>query len=138
MSVWKQRDWPKQIIRKEFAAFFLLMVMCISSKMRHWIVDNYFSFINKPIVFLVPHIFSLVFAVVKPFLNQATLDKIRVFGFDKSEWQAALLEEIEPNQLPAYYGGTVTDPDGNPMCLNKVLQFIFMIFYLRIIVQWIL
>lgn len=76
-----------------------------------------------------------MFAVVKPFLNQATLDKIRVFGFDKSEWQAALLEEIEPNQLPAYYGGTVTDPDGNPMCLNKVLQFIFMIFYLRIIVQ---
>ena len=73
-----------------------------------------------PTILTVPQIFSLVFTMIKPFLNQATLDKIRVFGFDRAEWQAALLEEIDAHQLPAFYGGKMTDPDGNGKCLSKV------------------
>lgn len=38
-----------------------------------------------------------------------TLDKINIFGFDKKEWSAALLKEIDAEQLPAQYGGTLTD-----------------------------
>jgi hypothetical protein len=53
-------------------------------------------------------------------LSHATQDKMRVFGSDRSEWEAALLEEIHADQIPAYYGGSMTDPDGNPMCLTKV------------------
>lgn len=73
-----------------------------------------------PTIQTVPQIFSMVFTMIKPFLNQATLDKIRVFGFDRAEWQAALLEEIDAHQLPAFFGGKMTDPDGNGKCLSKV------------------
>ena len=58
--------------------------------------------------------------MVKPFLHQVTLDKINVFGFDKNEWSAALLKDIDADQLPMHYGGTITDPDGNPKCPSKV------------------
>lgn len=58
--------------------------------------------------------------MMKPFLHQVTIDKVRVFGFNKDEWRAALSEEIDLDQLPAYYGGTLTDADGNPKCPSKV------------------
>ena len=58
--------------------------------------------------------------MVKPFLQQVTLDKINVFGFDKNEWSAAMLKDIDADQLPMHYGGTITDPDGNPKCPSKV------------------
>lgn len=58
--------------------------------------------------------------MVKPFLSEATLSKIRVFGHEPERWKAALLEEIDADQLPVLYGGTMTDPDGNPACLTKV------------------
>ena len=40
---------------------------------------------------------------MKPFMHQATIDKMKIFG-SKDEWEAALLEEIEADQLPAFYG----------------------------------
>ncbi len=57
---------------------------------------------------------------MKPFMHQATIDKMRIFGFNKEEWTAAILEEIEADQIPAYYGGTMVDPDGDPKCPSKV------------------
>ena len=46
-----------------------------------------------------------------------------IFGSDPIEtgkWKAALLEEIEADQLPAIYGGTMTDLEGDPRCLHLV------------------
>lgn len=59
-------------------------------------------------------------AVIKPFMSEVTLEKFRVYGTDRNEWVAALLEDIPPDQLPVHYGGTMTDADGNPLCLSKV------------------
>ena len=53
-------------------------------------------------------------------MHQLTIDKLRVYGFDSAEWKAALLEEIDTDQLPVYYGGTMADSDGNPQCPSKV------------------
>ena len=58
--------------------------------------------------------------MIKPLLSPVTLDKVRIFGSDKNEWKTSLLAEIDAEQLPAHYGGTMTDPDGNPMCLSIV------------------
>ena len=58
--------------------------------------------------------------MVKPFLHQVTLDKISVYGFDKNEWSAALLKEINADQLPVCYGGTMVDEGGDPKCSSKV------------------
>ena len=46
-----------------------------------------------------------------------------IFGSDPNEtekWKAALLEEIEADQLPVIYGGTMTDSNGDPRGLNMV------------------
>lgn len=64
-----------------------------------------------------------MYNMMKPFMHQATIDKMRIFGFDKEEWTAAILEEVDADQIPAFYGGTLTDPDGDPKCLSKVRIF---------------
>ena len=38
----------------------------------------------------------------------------------------SILAEIDAEQLPAFYGGAMTDPDGNPMCLS-IVRFMFVI-----------
>ena len=75
--------------------------------------------------FTVPHFFSIAFSMIKPLLSDTTRDKMRIFDCDRSEWEPALLEEIDSDQLPACYGGSMTDPDGNPMCLTKVIDIIY-------------
>ena len=68
-----------------------------------------------------PKIFSILFALLKPFLNGTTFSKIVFLGSsDSPHTHKALLDEIEADQLPAHYGGTLTDPDGNPLCLSLV------------------
>ena len=57
---------------------------------------------------------------MRPFMHQNTLDKVRIFGTNKEEWTAALLEEIDADNLPLHYGGTMVDPDGDPKCPSKV------------------
>ena len=34
-----------------------------------------------------------------------------------------LLKHIDPEMLPMHYGGTRTDPDGNPKCINTVIKY---------------
>lgn len=60
--------------------------------------------------------------MVKPLLPATDILKMKIFTADRNEWLPALLEEIEANQLPSFYGGTLTDPDGNPKCPSKVIN----------------
>ncbi|XP_057372739.1 SEC14-like protein 2 [Daphnia carinata] len=81
---------------------------------------NYPESLRRVFIINAPKAFTFVFSMVKPFLHQVTLDKISVFGFDKNEWSAALLKEIDADQLPVYYGGTMTDSNGDPKCSSKI------------------
>ncbi|MEQ2184585.1 hypothetical protein GOODEAATRI_009496 [Goodea atripinnis] len=38
----------------------------------------------------------------------------------KGNWQEVLRKHIDPDQLPVVYGGTLTDPDGDPSCRTMV------------------
>ena len=76
----------------------------------------------------------MAFALIKPFFSQETLNKFAVYGSNKKEWQAALLKEIEADQLPVHYGGTMADPDGNPLCTSKVRYI--NIFFVVVIYYW--
>lgn len=60
--------------------------------------------------------------MIKPLLNPTSVSSIKVFGSNRDEWVPALLEEIDADQLPVYYGGTMLDEDGNPKCPGKVFQ----------------
>ncbi|KZS17891.1 SEC14 protein 2 [Daphnia magna] len=81
---------------------------------------NYPESLRRVFIINAPKVFTFVFSMVKPFLHQATLDKISVFGFDRNEWSVALLKEIDADQLPVYYGGTMTDSNGDSKCSSKV------------------
>jgi hypothetical protein len=56
-------------------------------------------------------------------MNEYTLRKIQIIKSDPRKWQPILLESIEPDQLPAHFGGTLTDPDGNPRYTTKVCSY---------------
>ena len=58
---------------------------------------------------------------MRPFLDERTANKIKIYSNNEiEESKNALLNVIDADQLPACYGGTMTDPDGNPNCVTKV------------------
>lgn len=66
-----------------------------------------------------PKFMPVIWSLVKPLLHEATVKKVRIFG---GHYKDFLLKHIDPEVLPMNYGGTRTDPDGNPRCINTVKQ----------------
>jgi hypothetical protein len=85
---------------------------------------NYPELLRRVFIINAPKIFSILYSIVTPFMHERTRDKIQVYGQDSKQWKATLLADIDPDQLPASYGGTMTDPDGNPNCITKAFHFI--------------
>nr|XP_018917974.1 PREDICTED: SEC14-like protein 2 [Bemisia tabaci] len=83
---------------------------------------NYPEILKVCYVVNAPKIFSLAFSIVKNFLNDYTIGKIHITKTDPAKWKALLLTKADPDQLPAHFGGTQTDPDGNPRCTMKIRQ----------------
>lgn len=64
-----------------------------------------------------PVIFPIAFSLVKNFLSEETRPKIKVFG---TNYREHLLKDIAADQLPAHWGGTAKDPDGDTRCKSKI------------------
>nr|CDS34840.2 hypothetical transcript [Hymenolepis microstoma] len=64
-----------------------------------------------------PSFFSMVFSLLKPLLSKETQDKIHILG---SNYLDDLLKLFNPEDLPAHYGGTMCDPDGDPRCPLRI------------------
>ena len=79
---------------------------------------NYPEFLRRVFVINAPKIFSLLYSMIKPFMHEKTKNKVQIYSYDAAQWKAALLEDIDPQELPVCYGGTKTDPDGNPNCIT--------------------
>lgn len=54
-----------------------------------------------------PYLFSTVWSLVKPWLDEVTVKKISIPGRD---WKTQLLAQIEPENLEVKLGGKSTDP----------------------------
>lgn len=67
-----------------------------------------------------PKIFSFAFNIVKKFLDEYTLSKISIYKADQKKWLPAILDKVDASQLPQFYGGNLTDADGNPKCIEKI------------------
>ncbi|KAF8774712.1 SEC14-like protein 4 isoform X2 [Argiope bruennichi] len=80
--------------------------------------DNYPETLKAAYLVNVPSYFNWIFNIFKPFLNAVTLSKIKVYKTD--EWQDEVKKTLDPAVLPAFLGGTKTDPDGNPKCLTMI------------------
>ncbi|XP_024422723.1 SEC14-like protein 4 [Desmodus rotundus] len=78
---------------------------------------NYPETVKNLIVVRAPKLFPVAFNLVKPFISEETRKKIVILG---GNWKQELPKFISPDQLPMEFGGTLTDPDGNPKCLNKI------------------
>jgi len=60
-------------------------------------------------------------ALIKPFLNETTARKIRMLpGGDATHWRDAILQDVDADQFPAHYGGSLSDPDGDPRCVTMM------------------
>ncbi|KAE8634039.1 hypothetical protein XENTR_v10002181 [Xenopus tropicalis] len=79
--------------------------------------DNYPEALKRLFVIKAPKLFPVAYNLIKHFLSEDTRRKIMVLG---DNWQDVLKKYIAPEELPQYYGGTLTDPDGDPKCKSKV------------------
>ncbi|CAL1296150.1 unnamed protein product [Larinioides sclopetarius] len=64
--------------------------------------------------------FMIPLSIAKSFLSNSFISLAQMFGGDG--WREELLKVIDADQLPAFLGGTKTDPDGNPLCKTLVCQ----------------
>ncbi|KAJ3101177.1 cytosolic factor, phosphatidylinositol/phosphatidylcholine transfer protein [Phlyctochytrium planicorne] len=68
------------------------------------IAQNYYpETLGRMFIINAPALFTTVWSIVKPMLDEATVQKISVLG---SSYQKALLEDIDAANLPVAYGGT--------------------------------
>ncbi|XP_075921896.1 SEC14-like protein 2 [Petromyzon marinus] len=78
---------------------------------------NYPECLKRMYIVKAPRIFSLFYTLMTPIIGEGTKSKIQVLG---SDWQEVLLSQIDASEVPEYYGGTRTGPDGDPRCGDKV------------------
>ncbi|KAM9841145.1 SEC14-like protein 2 [Aulostomus maculatus] len=79
--------------------------------------ENYPEGLKRVFLIKAPRMFPMAYNLIKHFLCEETRRKIMVLG---SNWQDVLREHIDAEQLPAVYGGTLTDPDGDPRCRTMI------------------
>ncbi|MEQ2314204.1 hypothetical protein AMECASPLE_009770 [Ameca splendens] len=79
--------------------------------------ENYPEGLKRVLLIKAPKLFPMAYNLIKHFLCEETRRKIMVLG---SNWQEVLRKHIDPDQLPVVYGGTLTDPDGDPSCRTMI------------------
>lgn len=79
--------------------------------------DNYPEGLKRVFLIKAPTIFPMAYNLIKHFLCEETRRKIIILG---SNWKEVLRKNIDPEQLPAVYGGTLTDPNGDPCCRTMI------------------
>ncbi|XP_030846868.1 SEC14-like protein 2 [Strongylocentrotus purpuratus] len=79
--------------------------------------QHYPELIHRMYIIRAPMVFPVAYTIFKPFLQEETRKKLHVLG---SNWKEVLLKQIDPDQLPVYWGGAKTDPDGNEMCSSLI------------------
>lgn len=67
--------------------------------------DNYPEILGKMYIINAPFIFSGIWLIVKPWLDEKTKAKIKILG---SGYQKELLSQIDAENLPDFLGGTST------------------------------
>uniref|UniRef100_H0X7W3 SEC14 like lipid binding 4 n=1 Tax=Otolemur garnettii TaxID=30611 RepID=H0X7W3_OTOGA len=79
--------------------------------------ENYPEMLKNLIIIRASKLFPVAFNLVKSFMSEETRRKIVILG---DNWKQELTKFISPDQLPMEFGGTMTDPDGNPKCSTKI------------------
>jgi len=75
--------------------------------------DYYPEMLGQMFIINAPTLFSMVWGTIKKFVDEKTRNKIQILS---TKYQAALLELVDPENLPQFLGGTCKCPQG---CLNS-------------------
>nr|UXK97414.1 retinal-binding protein [Nautilus pompilius] len=126
------RDWEKQSEKmgKNVSGLTVIFDMRgVSSKML-WkpglqmylhlvkiLEDNYPEMMKRMFVINAPIIFPLLYRICRPLISEDMKKKIFVLGHD---YQKTLFEYVDAEEVPAFLGGTMTDPDGDPNCKSLI------------------
>ncbi|XP_076160129.1 SEC14-like protein 2 isoform X3 [Ptiloglossa arizonensis] len=81
---------------------------------------NYPEILKTCYIINAPKVFAFAFTIAKKFMNEYTLSKIQIYKADPQKWQSAIFSKIARDQVPAFFGGTLADPDGNPKLGTKI------------------
>ncbi|XP_021958783.1 SEC14-like protein 2 isoform X1 [Folsomia candida] len=81
--------------------------LCIPVYVNHFLSyeNHYPGTMNSIKLVNCPPIFLSLWQIIREFLSPVTKDAIKLYGKDKSEWQTALLENIDASQLSKEFGG---------------------------------
>ncbi|XP_054181869.1 SEC14-like protein 6 isoform X5 [Homo sapiens] len=109
----------QELLRDSFRSCELLLRECElqSQKFFSALEANYPEILKSLIVVRAPKLFAVAFNLVKSYMSEETRRKVVILG---DNWKQELTKFISPDQLPVEFGGTMTDPDGNPKCLTKI------------------
>ncbi|KFD58027.1 hypothetical protein M514_01260 [Trichuris suis] len=80
--------------------------------------DNYPGVFKKIIVIKAPTIAKIAYNLLLPFLSSETEKLIEM---SSDTWKESLFQHIDPDQWPAYWGGNMTDENGDEKCPNKIV-----------------
>ncbi|XP_034942104.1 SEC14-like protein 4 [Chelonus insularis] len=83
---------------------------------------NYPEILKTCFIINAPKVFAFAFSIAKKFMNEYTISKIQIYKTDSSKWKKAIFKLVPKESLPAHFGGTLTDPDGNPRLITKICQ----------------
>lgn len=78
---------------------------------------HYAEHVGTLVVINAPSFFTFVWAALSPLLGQKTREKTRILGPD---WKTEVLKHVAMDRLPAHWGGTMVDENGDPMCRSFV------------------
>lgn len=81
---------------------------------------NYPEILKCCYIINAPRVFAFGFNIVKKFLDEYTLSKIMIFKSDQKKWLPQILVRVDESQLPVHYGGTMTGPNDDPKCADKI------------------
>ncbi|XP_054612362.1 SEC14-like protein 2 isoform X2 [Dunckerocampus dactyliophorus] len=79
--------------------------------------ENYPEGLKRVFLIKAPRLFPMAYNLIKHFLCEETRRKLIVLG---GNWQEVLRKHVDAEQLPVAYGGTRTDPDGDPRCRTMI------------------
>ncbi|GFY76088.1 retinal-binding protein, partial [Trichonephila inaurata madagascariensis] len=97
--------------------------------------ESYPVLIGSVYVINISSYFMIPCSIVRSCLSPASLEKIHLMGTD--DWKEALLRVIDADVLPAFLGGTRTDPNGNSLCktIGKKKLVLALFFFKRLEIE---
>lgn len=63
--------------------------------------------------------FTFAFNILKNILTGNTMSKFIIYKADPNKWKPVLARSIDSDQYPAFLGGDLRDPDGDPRYITK-------------------